>query len=120
MRTTTHFQAVIDSPLGHLGISLQDNCLNTICFLPDHHPLITPHDPVTRHVANELHDYFTDASHRFHLPLTQTVTPFQTRLRMALHAIPCGSTQCYGQLAHTLETRPRAIGQACKANPLPI
>jgi methylated-DNA-[protein]-cysteine S-methyltransferase len=38
----------------------------------------------------------------------------------ALRRIPGGSTQSYGELARQLHTAPRAVGQACGANPIPV
>ena len=53
-------------------------------------------------------------------PLAAPATPFQARLRAALLAIPRGETRTYGELARALGSSPRAVGQALKANPLPL
>jgi len=47
-------------------------------------------------------------------------TPFQQRMREALIKITWGETCTYGDIATLLNTAPRAIGQALKANPLPL
>jgi len=47
-------------------------------------------------------------------------TNFQDRLRHALSGIPYGEVKCYGELAKTLNTAPRALGQALGANAFPI
>jgi methylated-DNA-[protein]-cysteine S-methyltransferase len=47
-------------------------------------------------------------------------TPFQKQVWQALLTIPCGSTLTYGELAKKLNSSPRAVGQACRANPLPF
>lgn len=47
-------------------------------------------------------------------------TEFQKRVWRALCAIPPGTTKTYGELAKQLNTSPRAIGNACRKNPLPI
>ena len=54
------------------------------------------------------------------LPLADAPTPFAARVRRALMAIPPGWTRTYGELARELGTSARAIGMACRANPLPI
>lgn len=54
------------------------------------------------------------------LPLMPAATPFQARLRSALLALPFGETRCYGELARSLNSSPRAVGQALARNPLPI
>lgn len=38
----------------------------------------------------------------------------------ALCAIPVGQTRTYGQIAREIGSAPRAVGQACKANPWPV
>ncbi|RME33802.1 MAG: methylated-DNA--[protein]-cysteine S-methyltransferase [Gammaproteobacteria bacterium] len=52
--------------------------------------------------------------------LSPPVSAFQARLRRALLAIPPGQTRTYGDLARQLGSSPRAVGQACRANPVPI
>jgi methylated-DNA-[protein]-cysteine S-methyltransferase len=47
-------------------------------------------------------------------------TPFQKRVWRALLTIPRGTTLTYGELAKKLNSSPRAIGQACRANPIPF
>lgn len=54
------------------------------------------------------------------MPLTPAATPFQHRVRAALQAVPCGRTVTYGDLAARLGTAPRAVGGACRANPVPL
>lgn len=48
------------------------------------------------------------------------VTDFQKRVYTALCHIPFGKTQTYLDIAKELKSAPRAIGQACKRNPLPF
>lgn len=47
-------------------------------------------------------------------------TDFQKRVWAELLKIPPGQTVTYSDLAKKLNSHPRAIGQACRANPLPI
>lgn len=47
-------------------------------------------------------------------------TVFQKRVWRALLQIPCGTTLTYSDLAKKLKSHPRAIGQACRTNPLPL
>lgn len=68
----------------------------------------------------QVEEYFSGRRHRFDLPLAPAATPFQDRVRRAMLAIPYGQTRSYGELAHSAGGAPRAIGQACGANPLPI
>ena len=52
--------------------------------------------------------------------LAAAKTNFQKKLRYALCAISYGEMKTYGELAKTLNTAPRALGQALGANPFPI
>lgn len=65
-------------------------------------------------------DYFDGKCRDFSLPLAPGGTKFQRRLWQALQAIPYGETISYGEMAHRLDSGPRAIGGACGRNPLPI
>ena len=47
-------------------------------------------------------------------------TPFQEKIWQAIANIPLGKTVTYGDLAKRYHTSARAIGMACRANPLPI
>lgn len=42
------------------------------------------------------------------------------RVWHALNKIPVGETRSYGELAKALNSSPRAVGQACRANPWPL
>jgi methylated-DNA-[protein]-cysteine S-methyltransferase len=42
------------------------------------------------------------------------------RVWRALCAIPVGETRSYGEIARAIGSSPRAVGQACRANPWPL
>ena len=48
------------------------------------------------------------------------VSPFQEKVLKQLLRIPYGETRTYGEIAKVLKTSPRAIGNACRRNPLSI
>ena len=48
------------------------------------------------------------------------VTPFQQKVLKQLELIPFGETKTYGEIAKKLKTSPRAVGNACRNNPVPI
>ena len=56
----------------------------------------------------------------FGLPLRPSGTAFQRRVWAQIAAIPNGQTHTYGELAKALKNAPRAVGQACGANPYPL
>lgn len=71
-------------------------------------------------IANQLDVYADNPHHRFQLPLKPVGSSYQQRVWHALLVIPVGRTMTYGELANLLQSSPRAIGQACKTNPLAL
>ncbi len=114
------YQAMLRTPFAVLGISTRDDLLSGIDFLPWDSPTRAPQDPVAEAACRQLMAYLRAPDFTFDLPLHLCGTPFQTRVWRALREIPAGSTVHYGDLARALGSGPRAVGQACGANPLPI
>jgi len=114
------YQAVLSAPFVSLGILLSDKQVYGIDFLPGNHPVQAASSLLARRVAAAFNHYFDDPKSTFDLPLAIFGTAYQTRVWQALTAIPVGQTTTYGQLARLLGSSPRAVGQACGANPLPI
>jgi methylated-DNA-[protein]-cysteine S-methyltransferase len=113
------YDAVIASPLGRLGIHA-DAALTNIDFAPARTPLKAARTPLARKVCAQLKRYFADGSARFDLPLAPAGTEFQQRVWRAMRRIPAGEARRYGELATRLDSGPRAVGGACRANPIPI
>jgi methylated-DNA-[protein]-cysteine S-methyltransferase len=113
------YAAVIAAPFGRLGIHAQE-ALTSIDFVSTRIPLQAPRTPLARQVCAQLKAYFADPRTRFDLPLAPVGTEFQQRAWRALQRIPSGTARSYGELARTLKSAPRAVGGACRANPIPI
>lgn len=113
------YAAVIATPFGRLGIHARE-ALTSIDIVSNRIPLQPPRTPLARQVCAQLKAYFTDPRTCFDLPLAPGGTPFQQRAWRALRRIPSGSARTYGELARALKSAPRAVGGACRANPIPI
>jgi len=107
------------SPIGNLGITTVSQCLLKILFLTSK-KTINPQSALDRNVIQQLKNYFKDPNFIFHLPIKLNGTTFQKRVYHALQKISSGKTKTYGDLAKQLKTSPRAIGNACRHNPIPI
>ncbi|OGT18848.1 MAG: hypothetical protein A2V90_02730 [Gammaproteobacteria bacterium RBG_16_57_12] len=122
--TNTQPDAVMATPLAsvynRLAIHTNGQQLLSIDFLPEDTALQSPRTQVAQRVVTQLRDYFLTPGYRFDLPLSFTATEFQQRVWHCLQAIPPGETLTYGELAGTLGTSARAIGNACRNNPIPI
>lgn len=117
----TAFAAIIATPVGRLGIRLAGERVAGVDWLAPNIPTIAPQSDLARVAVEQLYAYFVDpVHHQFELPLAPSATPFQARVRAALQAIPPGQVKSYGQLAHELGSSARAIGGACRANPVPV
>lgn len=110
------------TPIGWLNVQYDEHFVFRAVF--SHTPLETPMHltapALSQTIDHELSRYFRDPNHRFQLPLKPLGTPYQQRVWNALLVIPVGRTVTYGELANTLQSSPRAIGQACKNNPLAL
>lgn len=108
------------APFAVLGIVTDQERLAEIDFLPVGTAELEPQDDFAREVCEQLLAYLADSRFRFELPLLAGGTPYQHRVWQALLKIPAGQSESYGSLAQTLGSAPRAIGQACGANPIPM
>ncbi len=113
------YQAILNTPIGYLGIRCDDNALLGIDFIHAQSEL-KPKNTIATQTIQQLNHYFKNNQHQFNLPLKLEVTPFQSRVLNALLKIPVGKTKTYGELAKQLKTSPRAIGNACRENPIPV
>ena len=113
------YDAVIDSPLGRLGIEARQ-ALTSIDFVSARTPLQSPRGVLARRVCAQLRAYFDDPGYRFDLPLAPLGSDFRQKVWRALQRIPAGRVRRYGELAAQLSSAARAVGGACRANPVPI
>ncbi len=114
------YDAVIRAPFGRLGIVLAGEALAAVDFLSGKTPLVAPLSAAARRVCRQLAAYLRDPRHCFDLPLAPVGSRFQQRVWRRLQRIPSGRVLSYGALARSLQSAPRAVGGACRANPVPI
>jgi methylated-DNA-[protein]-cysteine S-methyltransferase len=110
--------AVLDTPMGAVGVSWRDDVLTRVDLEPVGATDVDAGLPLD--VKEQLDAYFRDGFKSFDLRLELRGTPFQRRVWDALRSIPPGQTITYGELARRLGSSPRAVGGACRANPCPI
>lgn len=113
------YQAVVAAPGFALGVCCNDDEITRIDFL-EPRPEQVPSTPLAAEAVRQLQAYLTDPDFVFSLPLQPAGTHFQRRVWEQIAAIPGGHTETYGQLAKNLKNAPRAVGQACGANPYPV
>lgn len=112
--------AVFLSPVGNLAITIKDNLLIGIDFVTEEVQAAKTPSSLSREIIKQLERYFEKKIPRFDLPFRLSGSEFQNKVWQALQDIPYGTTKTYGDLAQELATSARAIGNACRRNPLPI
>lgn len=113
------YATVLSAPTFAIGVRCSDRAIVAIDYLE---PCAerAPTTPLAREAAAQLRAWLLDARTPFSLPLAPCGTPFQQRVWQAIAAIPRGQTRSYGEVAAALASSPRAVGNACGANPYPI
>ncbi len=115
----TDYDAIWSGILGRFGIAIADDFVTRIDRL-EPGPERPAEHPLAAETVRQMRAWSDDPRHRFDLPLAPAPTPFQRRFRAALCAVPVGEVITYGELARQLASAPRAVGNACGANPIAI
>lgn len=118
----------INSLLGTLCLEEEEDALCGLHFCPDGVPDLEPlprrvvQTPPLQEAEEQLTEYFAGVRREFDLPLAPKGTPFQQAVWAQLLQIPYGESCTYGQLAAALgkPSASRAVGNACRSNPLAI
>ncbi len=113
------YQAVVSAPGFCLGVCCDELAIEHISFLAPR-PEVAPQNALAEAAARQLCAYLADAEFPFSLPLRPSGTLFQRRVWQQIAAIPLHQTRSYGEVAAALHNAPRAVGQACAANPFPV
>ncbi len=106
-----------NSPIGVLTLFEIDG---GICALEWGRP---PEDIVTPSLEKavaQMQEYFDGKRTAFDLNFKPAGTAFQRRIWAELQEIPYGKVITYGDLAKKMNSSPRAVGLACRTNPVPI
>ena len=132
MRTLAHsefimtkpdYQAVVYDPEAApgfaLGLRCNDDEILAIDFL-EPRAVLSPKTRLAKEAVRQLSAYLRNPKFAFALPLAPAGTPFQRRVWKGIAAIPSGKTRTYGELAASIHSGPRAVGNACGANPYPL
>lgn len=119
MSAANIYQAVVAAPGFCLGVRCTEEEVIEIEYL-EPCPEQAPANFLAAEVVRQLKAYLADPDFAFGLPLRPSGTTFQRRVWERISAIPTGTTRTYGDIAADLKNAPRAVGQACGANPFPL
>lgn len=112
------------SPIGKLGISVDEKGLRKIEFLGENDVTESCEEEnvLAIEVKKQLDEYFQGKRKKFNLSLAPYGTPFQLKVWSALQNIPYGETRSYKDIAVQVDNAKgcRAVGMANNKNPIPI
>jgi len=109
------------SPLGMIYFKIEDEKITDMMI--DDLGIKTDESSLIEEIQKQLEKYFKNDLQKFDLPIIfNRGTLFQQEVWHALSSIPYGETRSYQEIANQIG-RPkaiRAVGQACKRNPIGI
>jgi methylated-DNA-[protein]-cysteine S-methyltransferase len=113
-------QTLIETPIGPIAIRWDGETITGVDLDPPAGGFDAGPETMPSPIRQQLSAYFEQASAGFDLPVALVGTDFQQRVWAELRRIPAGETRTYGEIARQLGSAPRAVGQACRANPCPV
>lgn len=110
-------KAIINSPIGFLGLSGDSHGLSSVTFIDEMSPISFPEiiPKILKTAVLQLNEYFEGKRKSFDLKLTPNGTDFQKRVWNELKNISYGKTSSYQQIAILLGD-PKVIRAAATAN----
>ena len=110
--------------IGEIGIAENKGNITNIYFENEQIPRnnIAFETDTLKEAARQLQDYLAGKLREFDLPLALAGTDFMLRVWKSLLNIPYGETRSYQEIALSVGNKKasRAVGHACKQNPIPI
>ncbi|MGD8325582.1 MAG: methylated-DNA--[protein]-cysteine S-methyltransferase [Sphingomonadales bacterium] len=110
-------QISLHSPVGDITLSEDDGAIVALDWGWGRDQDETP---LLKEAVRQLNRYFDGEEIEFDLPLRPYGTKFQQSVWKKMLSIPYGKTMTYGEMAGELNSVARAVGGACRINPIPI
>lgn len=117
---SNEFDYVLPSPLGMLGLDLSEKGVRRLSYLDSRLDPQLPESGLAFSAYQQLNEYFELTRTDFDLPIDIIGTEFQNKVWEQVSRIPFGESRTYGEIAKTILSGPRAVGNACRSNPVPI
>lgn len=114
------FDYVFSTPVGNVGLKTGKRGIRVLSYTLARRTSKKPNDDLVAEVYRQLMEYFDAHRTRFELPLDAEGTAYQKSVWRQLAKIPYGKSLTYGGVATKLKSGPRAVGNACRDNPISI
>lgn len=115
------YDAIFHTDLATIGLRFEGASLSGVDYL-DKRQHKAPVNKLAAEVKHKIEKYLdTESTEKsIKVDVALNVTPFQLSVLDQLQKIPYGETRTYGEIAKILKTSPRAVGNACRNNPIPV
>ncbi len=116
-----NYDAIFSTDIATIGIQLENSKFIKVDYLTKKNNK-KPISKLAANIQNKIEKYLRDTSktNNLKIDVKLDVTAFQEKVLNQLILIPYGETKTYGEIAKKLKTSPRAVGNACRRNPVPI
>lgn len=113
---------IVEAPFAMLGLCFEKGILKSVEYLKSSSTPVEPEGPAEKQACRQIEDYCAGKLRDkiFDIPYEVSGTAFQQKVWHELEAIPYGETRTYGEIARSLKTSARAVGNACRKNPLTL
>lgn len=120
-QNTKNYDACLKTPFANIGLRFDKGVLVGVDYIAQGLK-VNPACAESKKVCKQIREYCSKKSSNmdFDIPLNAVGTEFQKKVWKALLKIPIGKVVTYGDLAKRLKTSPRAVGNACRKNPISI
>lgn len=119
IKINKQYDIIFKTDIALIGLQFDGSNLIQVDYLKNKKITVASSRAAER-VKNKIEDYLADKTRTLKVDMTLNVTPFQKKVLEQLQKIPYGETRTYGEIAKILKTSPRAVGNACRNNPVPI
>jgi len=118
--TKDSFDYILPSPIGHLGLNISSKGIKRLFYIKIKQDSRIPTTGFAAIVHLQIMEYFELKRTEFDLPIDIQGTVYQNRVWKEVAKISYGQSLTYGDIAKALNSGARAVGNACRHNPIPI
>ncbi|MFK7794631.1 MAG: methylated-DNA--[protein]-cysteine S-methyltransferase [Gammaproteobacteria bacterium] len=118
--TIDSFDYILPSPIGLLGLNISSKGIQRLLYIKTKQDSRIPNKGFGAKVHQQIMEYFELQRTEFDLPIDIQGTTYQNRVLSEVVKISYGESLTYGDIAMAIDSGPRAVGNACRHNPIPI
>jgi methylated-DNA-[protein]-cysteine S-methyltransferase len=120
-KTPRKYDASLKTPFANIGLCFEKDVLVGVYYV-NSDLRVKPVSAEAKRVCQQIKNYYSKppVDKSFDIELKASGTDFQMKVWKSLQNIPLGTVVTYGDLAKRLKSSPRAVGNACRKNPISV